>query len=103
MQGRSKISLSDLELDIQATLAAVNEIDRWYNLEREKLGSYPEAIRNEIATEIEQRRRLNRQPYVLHLAHLHQMIVSTRIFGDPTVPLHSRRSGYSTLPKASQA
>jgi hypothetical protein len=103
MQERSRTSLWDLEAAIQDTLATVVEIDHWYDLELGELDFYPEAIRGAVAAKIEQRRRLNRQPYVLHLAHLHQMIVSARIFGDPAVPLGPRRTGSSPFPTASHS
>jgi hypothetical protein len=103
MQERSRTSLSNLEAAIQDTLATIVEIDRWYDLELGELDFYPEAIRGEVAAKIEQRRRLNRQPYVLHLAHLHQMIVSARIFGDPAVSLRPRRTGSSPFPTASHS
>lgn len=96
------MALSDLEAAIQVSLAAIAEIDRWYDWERQGLGVYPEAMRNDVAEEIAQRQRLNRQPYVLHLAHLHQMIVAARIFGNPAVSLQHRRSGTFPLQVASR-
>ncbi|WP_414475093.1 hypothetical protein [Microvirga sp. M2] len=93
MRERSKTAPADLEAAIQASLAAIAEIDRWYEWERRSLGVYPEAMRNDVAVEIARRQRLNRQPYVLHLAHLHQMIVAARIFGNPAVSSRRRRSG----------
>ncbi|MEZ0167597.1 hypothetical protein [Microvirga sp. TS319] len=93
MRERSKTALADLEAAIQVSLAAIAEIDRWYDWERESLEVYPEAMRNDVAVEIARRQRLNRQPYVLHLAHLHQMIVAARIFGNPAISLRHRRSG----------
>jgi hypothetical protein len=91
MQERRKISSSALETAIQDTLAAVVEIDRWYDLKGKELDLYPKAIRSEVAAEIKRLHRMNRQPYVLHLSRRHQMIVSGRIFGDPAAPLRPRR------------
>lgn len=93
MRERGKRSRSNLEAAIQDTLTSLVEIDRWYDLERKDLDFYPEALRSAVSTEIERRRRLNRQPYVLHLARLHQMLVSARFFGDPEVSLRTRRNG----------
>jgi hypothetical protein len=75
MQERRKISSSVLETVIQDTLAAVVEIDCWYDLELKELDFYPKAIRSEVAAEIRRLHRLNHQPYVLHLSRRHQMIV----------------------------
>ncbi len=93
MKNQSKTSLPDLEVAIHDTLAAIAEIDRWYDLERKDLGSRPEPIRKGLAEEIERRCRQNREPYVRHLAHLYQMMVSARIFGDPAL-LSSHRQDW---------
>lgn len=101
MRERKQASLSILEDEIRSTLAAVAEVDCWYDLERGNLDLYPEAIRSDVAAQIERRHRINRQPYVLHLAHLHQRIVAAWMYADPAEPEHTRRDGqgsFSTLP-----
>jgi hypothetical protein len=82
-----EIPVWDLELAIQDALAALAEIDCSYNLEYEGLPSRPEPARLRLAEAIEQRRRQDREPYVKHLAHLYQLTVSARMFGDPAAHL----------------
>lgn len=88
------IDLYEMEKEIQTTLDALGEIDRWYDTERNLLLSYPEPIRPRLADDLDKRHERNREPYVRHLAYLYQMIVSNQIFASSSFS-KDQRAGLS--------
>lgn len=76
----SSLGNIDLEKEIQDTLEALKEIERWYDWERTLIQSHPTLVRERMGADLEERRRQNREPYVHHLAQVYQILSSRRMF-----------------------
>ena len=68
---------SDLQPAIQEALSILADIDCRYGHEREQLEFWdgPDAVKERLAEQIEQRYRLDRQPYLEHLSALQQRMM----------------------------
>ncbi len=82
MPAQSEINLSELDRELQITLGALGEIDRWYEAERSLLMNLPEAVRAGLTTDIERRHRQHREPYVQHIAEVYHKIMSVKLFNN---------------------
>jgi hypothetical protein len=62
----------DLLAELQATLAALADIEVQYEMDRERLEAWagPEAIKHKFATQLEECHQRDREPYVQLLADL---------------------------------
>lgn len=80
MSTLSDVNLHELDRELQETIGALAEIDRWYESERNLLLTLPEPVRAGLCEDLERRQRRNREPYVRHLAEVYHMIVSTKLF-----------------------
>ncbi|MBJ6127015.1 hypothetical protein [Microvirga splendida] len=74
------LETSDLEKELQDTLGALKEIERWYDWEHTLIQSHPTLVRQRMEADLEERRRQNREPYVQHLAQVYQVLNSRRMF-----------------------
>jgi hypothetical protein len=70
--------------ELQTTLAALADIDSRSDIEREqieaRLGS--ETVKAQLTSELEDRRRAEREPYVQRLAELHHQMMATMAYQD---------------------
>ncbi|MBD2750349.1 hypothetical protein IC232_27190 [Microvirga sp. BT688] len=82
MPAHSEINLHELNRELQETLGALGEIDRWYDAERSLLMDLPEAVRAGLTNDIERRHKQNREPYVHHLAQVYHKILSAKLFNN---------------------
>jgi hypothetical protein len=66
-------SPDDLLAELQATLAALADLEVLYQTDRERLGAWdgPEAIKRKFESQLEERHQRDREPYVQRLADLH--------------------------------
>ena len=71
-----------LEPELQATLSALACIETQYEQERDDLECWsgPDAIKQRLTRELEERHRHDREPYVQRLAELHTRIMSLTMF-----------------------
>ena len=76
----TSLETSELENELQNTLESLREIDRWYDWELRIIDSHPAVISENLKSSLESRHRKNREPYVQYLAHIHQILVSRRMF-----------------------
>jgi hypothetical protein len=62
----------DLLSDLQTTLAALADVEVWYEIDREQLEGWtgPDAIKKRFVAQLEERHRRDREPYVQRLADL---------------------------------
>ena len=74
----------DLLSDIQATLAALADIEVQYRVHQEQLQAWtgPEAIKERFAAQIEERYQREREPYDQLLAALHHRMLAIMDFQD---------------------
>jgi hypothetical protein len=72
----------DLEPELQATLSVLANIETQYEQERGNLECWlgPDAIKQRLARELEERHGRDREPYVQRLADLHTRIMSLTMF-----------------------
>ncbi len=82
MRTSSEINLQELDRELQVTLGALGDIDRWYDAERSFIMTFPEPVRLGLANDLERRHKQNREPYVHHLAEVYQTIMSAKLFGN---------------------
>ncbi len=72
----------DLLSELQATLAALADLEVRYEIDQEQLEGWtgPEAIKKRFAAQLEERHQREREPYVQRLAYLHHrtMIIMAR-------------------------
>ena len=80
MLAQTRVSQSDLEAELDQTLAALQEIDRWYDWESGLLQLHPNPIKQGLIKGLEERHRRNREPYVQHLAQIYHALNSNRLF-----------------------
>lgn len=80
MSDQTRVSQSALEAELAQTLAALQEIDRWYDWESGLLQSHPNPIKQGLIKGLQERHRQNREPYVRHLAQIYHALNSTRLF-----------------------
>ncbi len=80
MPASSEINFQELDKELQSTLSALGEIDRWYDTERELIMTFPEPVRSGLANDLERRHRQNREPYVHYLAEVYHTMVSAKLF-----------------------
>ncbi|MBM6583589.1 hypothetical protein ILT44_25655 [Microvirga sp. BT689] len=76
----SDVNLHELDRELQETISALAEIDRWYESERNLLLTLPEPARAGLREDLERRQRQSREPYVRRLAEVYHMIMSTKLF-----------------------
>jgi septal ring factor EnvC (AmiA/AmiB activator) len=74
----------DLLDQLQATLAALADVEARYEREREhlKAGIEPETNTTQRLAELESRRRREREPCVQRLAELHRRMMATTVYRD---------------------
>ena len=72
----------DLLCDIQATLAALADIEVQYRVDQEQLQAWagPEAIKERFAAQIEEQYQREREPYDQLLAALHHRMLAIMDF-----------------------
>ena len=79
------LETSDLEGELQDTLAALKQIDCWYDWELKLIQSHPVLVRERLEASLKERRRKSREPYVLHLAQVYQILGSRNMFKNHTL------------------
>ena len=69
---------------LQATLAAVADLEARYDIEREQLTgrSESEAVRTQVAADLEARFQAEREPFVQRLAELHHRMMAAMAYQD---------------------
>ena len=74
----------DLLHELQTTLAAVADIDFRYDIERDQIAAHlgSEAAKAQLTSELEDRCRAEREPYVQRLAELHHQMMAAMAYRD---------------------
>jgi hypothetical protein len=78
----------DLTSELQATLAALADVEVQYEMDRERLAAWdgPKAIKMKFAAQLEERRRRDREPYVQRLADLQSSMMRFMAMEIPSSP-----------------
>ena len=82
-------SPDDLLAELQATLAALADLEALYKTDRERLDAWdgPEAIKQKFTAQLEERHQRDREPCVQRLADLHcsmiRIMALEDIFSNP--------------------
>ena len=73
----------DLLPDMQDTLAALADLETRYRIDRERLDGWsgPEAIKDHLLKQLDERRMQEREPYAHRLAELHRRMMTFTMSG----------------------